>query len=88
MNTEFQDIQDNELDSHITEQEIHRAVFKQKNSKSSGPDELSAEIIKASYDIISPHIISILTDYLIIQNILKAGVSDTSSLYLKEAIQN
>ena len=57
---EFQDIQDNELDSKITEQEIRQAVFNQKSGKSPGPDELTAELIKASYDIISPHLTSIL----------------------------
>ena len=42
-----------ELDAAITEQEIRKAVFKQtKNGKSSGPDDLSSEIIKASYDVI------------------------------------
>ena len=38
-NIEFQDIQDNELDSKITEQEIRQVVFNQKNGKSPDPDE-------------------------------------------------
>ena len=33
--------------------------FKQKNGKSSGPDDLTTEIVKASYDIISPYIVSL-----------------------------
>ena len=49
-----------ELDSPITEHEIRLAVYKQKNGKASGPDELSAEIIKGSYDIISPYLVKIL----------------------------
>ena len=50
----------NELDAVIiTEQEIRKAVFKQKNGKSSGPDNLGSEIIKASYEIISPYIIAL-----------------------------
>ena len=45
--------------SPITEHEIRLAVFKQKNGKASGPYELSAEIIKGSYDIISPYLVKI-----------------------------
>ena len=56
---EFLGPNNDELDAMITEQEIRKAVFKQKNGKSSGPDDISAEIIKSSYDIISPYIISI-----------------------------
>ena len=56
---EFPGPNNDELDAMITEQEIRKAVFKQKNGKSSGPDDISAEIIKSSYDIISPYIISI-----------------------------
>lgn len=58
--TQFpQHLNDVELDSPITEHEIRLAVFKQKNGKASGPDELSAEIIKSSYDIISPYLVKI-----------------------------
>lgn len=56
---EFQNNQNDELDCQITEEEVRKAVFKQKNGKASGPDDLSAEIIKASYDIISPQLVSI-----------------------------
>lgn len=56
---EFINNQDNELDAPITEEEIRKAVFKQKNNNASGPDELSAEIIKASYVVISPYLVSI-----------------------------
>ena len=48
-----------ELDTMLTEQEIRKAVFKQKNGKSSGQDDISAEIIKSSYDIILPFLVSI-----------------------------
>ena len=51
------DLIDEELDIPITEPEIRKAVFKQNNFKSTGPDEIPAEIIKASYDIISPHLL-------------------------------
>ena len=40
------------LDSPITENEIHQALSTQHNGKSSGPDQIPAEIIKASYTII------------------------------------
>ena len=57
--TEIPTIPDEELDSKITEQEVRRAVFNQKNGKASGPDEISAEIIKASYEYISSFLVSI-----------------------------
>ena len=47
------------LVSILTEQEIRKAVIKQKNGKSSGPGDLNTEIVKASYDIISPYIVSL-----------------------------
>ena len=56
---EFFDIQDNELDGEITEQKVRSAVLSQKSNKASGPDELPAEIIKVSYDYISPHLVCI-----------------------------
>ena len=56
---EIQNNQNDELDCQITEEEVRKAVFKQNNGKASGPDDLSAEIIKASYDIISPQLVSI-----------------------------
>ena len=53
------DQSNNELHAAITKQEIRKAVFKQKNGKSSGSDDLSSEIIKASYDVISSYIIAL-----------------------------
>ena len=47
---DFHEIQDNELDTEITEQELRGAVFKQNNGKSPVPDKIPAEIIKASYE--------------------------------------
>ena len=52
----------NELDLAITEQEIRKAVFKQKNGKSSGPDDISSELIKSAYDVIAPYILSLFND--------------------------
>jgi hypothetical protein len=52
-------IQDDDLDDVITEQEVHRAVYKQNNGKACGPDEITAEIIKAAYHIISPFLVSL-----------------------------
>ena len=43
----------------ITEQEIRKALFKQKNGKANGPDDISAEILKSSYDVISPLFVSL-----------------------------
>ena len=50
---------DDKLDANITEQEIRKALFKQKNGKASGPDDISAEILKASYDIVSPLLVKL-----------------------------
>ena len=57
-NQDFQIIEDIDLDCEITEHEVRKAVFKQKNGKSCGPDDISAEIIKVAYDIISPQLVS------------------------------
>ena len=42
------------IDAEFTENELKKAVFQQKNNKASGPDKISAEIIKVSYETISP----------------------------------
>ena len=52
-------IEDNELDFNILEQEIRKALFKQKNGKANGPDDISAEILKASYDIVCPNLVKL-----------------------------
>ena len=51
-----QSINDTDLDDEITQEEIYNAVFSQKNCKSPGIDEISAEILKASYHLISPYL--------------------------------
>ena len=61
------------LVSILTEQEIRKAVIKQKNGKSSGPGDLNTEIVKASYDIISPYIVSLFNNLFTNQNIQKIG---------------
>ena len=43
-----------ELDSEFTPTELHSAVFAQKNNKRPGIDNISCEIIKTSFDFISP----------------------------------
>ena len=55
----MQNVLDNELDAQITEEEVRKAIFKQKNNKASGPDEISAEIIKSSYIVVSTYLVSI-----------------------------
>ena len=56
-NIDFQNREDNDLDTNITE--VRRTVIKKNNGKSPGPDEIPAEIIKASYEYISPYLILI-----------------------------
>ena len=53
-NTEYRNAVDDELDFDFTESELQRAVFAQKDNKSPGIDSISSEILKASYDVISP----------------------------------
>ena len=58
-NTEHmnQNIFDEELDFDSTESELRRAVFAQKDNTSPGIDSISSEILKASYDVISPSLL-------------------------------
>lgn len=48
-----------ELDSEITNNELRKAIFHQKNNKSPGVDNLIAETFKISYDIISPFLLKL-----------------------------
>lgn len=48
-----------ELDAEITEAELKEAVFHQKNNKSPGIDNLSSELFKISFDIISPFLLKL-----------------------------
>ena len=52
-----ENLQNEYLDSEISENEIKCAVFSQKNNKSTGTDQLCAELFKAAYDIISPFLL-------------------------------
>ena len=56
-NTEYRNAVDDELDFDFTESELRRAVFAQKDNKSPGIDSISSEILKASYDVISPSLL-------------------------------
>ena len=57
--SQFRLLYDRELDSPFIENEIRKAVFEQKNSKSPGNDNLIAEVFKNSFDIISPFLLSL-----------------------------
>ena len=48
-----ENLQNEYLDSKISENEIKCAVFSQKNNKSTGTGQLCADLFKAAYDIIS-----------------------------------
>ena len=54
-NEHYNDISDRQLDAEITLEGIRKAVFHQKNGKSSGPDGISSEI-KSSFVIIAPYL--------------------------------
>ena len=43
-----------DLDSEISENELKNAVFAQKNNKSTGTDLLCSELFKSSFDILCP----------------------------------
>ena len=48
-----------ELDTQFTYTELRSAVFSQKNNKSPGVDNITSEIIKASYDLICPFLLKL-----------------------------
>ena len=52
--------QNYEMDCDISEQELRKAVFSQKNNKSSGTDYLCSELFKGSFDIVSPFLLKLL----------------------------
>ena len=55
----IQNISDDELNANFTYDELHRAVYSQQNNKSPGTDNLSSEILKASFDHISPFLLNL-----------------------------
>ena len=54
-----QNITCEELDTEFTYSELHSAIFMQKNNKSPGIDNIPCEIIKASYEFISPFLLKL-----------------------------
>ena len=52
-----QNIACEELDAEFTYSELHSVIFMQKNNKSPGIDNIPCEIIKASYEFISPFLL-------------------------------
>ena len=54
-----QNITGEELDAEFTYSELHSAIFMQKNNKSPGIDDILCEIIKASYEFISPFLLKL-----------------------------
>lgn len=48
-----------DLDSEISENELKNAVFAQKNNKSTGKDLLCAELFKSSFDILCPFLLKL-----------------------------
>ena len=53
-------MQSNEdLDSSFTESELREVIFSLNNNKSPGLDSITSEILKSSYDFISPLLLSL-----------------------------
>ena len=52
-----QNMSANEFDIDFTESEIREAIFSQKDNKSPGIDNITSEILTASYDYISPFLL-------------------------------
>ena len=48
---------DNDLDVNFSEQELRRVIFSLNNNNSPGIDNITAEILKASYEFISPFLL-------------------------------
>lgn len=48
-----------DLDANFTESELRSAIFSQNNNKMPGIDNIPSEILKASYDVISPLLLSL-----------------------------
>ena len=48
-----------ELDAQFTYSELQSAVFSQNNNKTPGVDNITSEIIKASYDLICPFLLKL-----------------------------
>ena len=48
-----------ELNSEITDNELRNTIFHQKNNKSPGMDNLIADTLKISYDVISPFLLKL-----------------------------
>lgn len=48
---------DNDLDVNFSEQELRRVIFSLNNNKSPGIDNITAEILKTSYEFISPFLL-------------------------------
>lgn len=54
-----QNISCEELDMEFTYAELRSAIFSQKNNKAPGMDNIPCEILKASYDLISPFLLNL-----------------------------
>ena len=52
-------LHDEELEKDIAMTELREAIFSQKNNKSIGPDEISAEIYKCAFEDIAPFILKL-----------------------------
>lgn len=70
---------DNDLDVNFFEQELRRVIFSLNNNKSLGIDNITAEILKASYEFISPFLLPLYNRILIQVNILAVGENDYCS---------
>jgi len=62
-NDDLNDSHDSDLDSNITIDEVRKAVYSQNNNKAPGTDCILGEMIKSSYDTISPFLLTLYNNF-------------------------
>ena len=81
----YESLENADLDSEISENELKNAVFAQKNNKSTGTDLLYAELFKSSFDILCPFLLNCTIDYSQMVNTHACGERGLLFRFLKVA---
>ena len=74
---------DSDLDSNITIDEVRKAVYSQNNNKAPGTDCILSEMIKSSYDTISPFLLTMYSKKIISVSILLNGEGIIAPVFKK-----